>query len=242
MSAIVLGLAACSPAEPRTPAAPTSTASTASTANPATPTRSAPTSASPSAPSSTPVRPGTPTGSQSPPPTTRSPKPERADPRWRFFTKDRTRYRSPWYDGAHRIMIPFGCTAAPYYSADPRCDGDRGFHHGIDVALPCGTPIRAGVAGTVVDPDRPGAPGSAYGSKAFRLRVATDAGPVDVLIAHARSVRVRPGDRVRRGEVIAETGDLGAPDGCHLHFEQRTPDGGLRTATDPGDLLALSRR
>ena len=136
-------------------------------------------------------------------------------------------------------MIPFGCTAAPYYSPDSRCDDDRGFHHGIDVALPCGTPIRAGVAGTVVDPSRPGSPGAAYGSKAFRLRVATDAGPVDVLIAHARAVKVRPGERVRRGEVIAETGDLGAPDGCHLHFEQRATDGGLSTATDPALLLAL---
>ncbi len=138
-------------------------------------------------------------------------------------------------------MIPFGCTEAPYYSPDRRCDEDRGFHHGVDVAMPCGTPIRAGRAGTVVDPSRPGSPGAAYGRKAFRLRVATDDGPVDVLIGHARAVKVRSGERVRRGEVIAETGDLGAPDGCHLHFELRAADGGLSTATNPRRLIALHR-
>jgi len=136
-------------------------------------------------------------------------------------------------------MIPFGCTTAPYYSADDRCEDGNGFHHGIDVALPCGTPLRAGVDGRVVDSDRPGAPGPAYGSKAFRIRVEHDGRAVDVLIGHARKVLVRPGERVRPGQLIARTGDLGAPDGCHLHFEQRRSDGGVSTATDPSDLLGL---
>ena len=35
-----------------------------------------------------------------------------ADPRWVFYTSDKTRYESPWFHGAHRIMIRFGCTAA----------------------------------------------------------------------------------------------------------------------------------
>lgn len=58
-----------------------------------------------------------------------------ADPRWRFFTSDRTFYHSPWYAGAHRIMIPFGCTRAPYYSPDPRCAQRRGFQHGFDIVI-----------------------------------------------------------------------------------------------------------
>ena len=56
-----------------------------------------------------------------------------ADPRWEFYTKDTTRYSSPWFAKAHRIMIPFGCTKAPYYSPDKRCTKGRGFHHGIDL-------------------------------------------------------------------------------------------------------------
>ena len=61
------------------------------------------------------------------------------DPRWRFFTTDRTRYTSPWFGGEHRIMVPFGCTSAPYYSPDSRCADGHGFHHGIDIAMRCGT-------------------------------------------------------------------------------------------------------
>ena len=81
------------------------------------------------------------------------------DPRWVFYSKDKTYYTSPWFQGAHRIMIPFGCTPAPYYSPDPSCPDSQGFHHGIDVAIPCGTPLRAGRAATVLDH---GALGLAY--------------------------------------------------------------------------------
>lgn len=52
------------------------------------------------------------------------------DPRWEFWTDDTTRYTSPWFAGARRIMIPYGCTEAPYYAHDSRCPGDEGFHHG----------------------------------------------------------------------------------------------------------------
>ena len=55
-----------------------------------------------------------------------------------------------------RVMIGYGCNAAPYYDHDPRCPGAQGFHHGIDVAMPCGTPLFAAVAGTVVDPSSSG--------------------------------------------------------------------------------------
>ena len=27
------------------------------------------------------------------------------DPRWAFYTKDKTYYTSPWFQGAHRIMV-----------------------------------------------------------------------------------------------------------------------------------------
>ena len=66
-----------------------------------------------------------------------------ADPRWVFYTKDRHHYTSPWFAGAHRIMVPYGCTRAPYYSPDPRCAHRHGFHHGLDIAMPCGTPLFA---------------------------------------------------------------------------------------------------
>ena len=157
-----------------------------------------------------------------------------ADPRWVFYTNDKHHYDSPWYAGAHRIMIPFGCTRAPYYSPDPRCRNDRGFHHGLDIAMPCGTKLRAGRRAWVVSN---GSLGSAYGVNPIRLR--NFGGGWDVVIGHTERVFVQPGDRVRRGMVIARANDSAAPDGCHLHFEQRALRGGLEIAVNPRRLLRL---
>jgi len=180
-----------------------------------------------------------PTRPPSPPAATRSPAsptPRSPDPRWRFFTTDRAPHTSPWFEGRHRVMIGYGCTVAPWYSPDPRCPGQQGFHHGIDVAMPCGTPLRSAVSGRVVDPRSAGAPGPAYGVRPFRIRSAG----FDVLIGHARRVFVHPGERVRAGQRIALASDSGAPDGCHLHFEVRRAAGGLDSAVDPSRWLRLS--
>jgi len=158
------------------------------------------------------------------------------DPRWHFYTRDTTRYTSPWFAGARRIMVPYGCTRAPYYGPDRRCAHRHGFHHGIDVAMPCGTPLFAGRRGRVLSPSTPGTPGPAYGVHPFRLR----SGRVDILIGHARRVYVRPGQRVRRGQLIARASDSGAPDGCHLHFEVRPRNGGYTTAIRPRAYLDLT--
>lgn len=158
-----------------------------------------------------------------------------ADPRWVFYTKDKTRYHSPWYARAHRIMIPFGCTRAPYYAPDPRCQDDRGFHHGIDIAMPCGTRLFSHRYARVVSND---ALGPAYGVNPIRLRNRHRG--FDLVIGHTRRVFVKPGDRVRPGMLIARASDSAAPDGCHLHFEKRAFKGGLSTATRPRKMLALT--
>jgi murein DD-endopeptidase MepM/ murein hydrolase activator NlpD len=165
----------------------------------------------------------------------------RPDPRWRFYAADRHWYSSPWFGGLHRIMIGFGCNRSPWYDHDERCPGKQGFHHGIDVAMPCGTPILAGRRGTVLSPSAPGAPGAAYGDHPVRLRIAARHGSRDVVIGHTRRVFVQPGERVHRGQRIALASDSGAPDGCHLHFEVRPPGGGYTTAVDPARWLRLQR-
>jgi len=159
-----------------------------------------------------------------------------ADARDRFYTPNTHRYSSPWFDGRHRIMIPFGCTRAPYYAPDPRCRHQRGFHHGIDVAMPCGTKIFSNVRGRVVKRTSPGALGSAYGAKAFRVRHNNR----DFVFGHVRRAYVSPGDRVKRGELIARAGALAAPDGCHLHFEVRPKAASYTRALRPWDYLKLS--
>ena len=156
------------------------------------------------------------------------------DPRWEFYTSDTTRYDSPWYAGAHRIMIPFGCTRAPYYAPDPRCRKNRGFHHGLDIAMPCGTMLHSARFARVVSAR---GLGPAYGVHPIRLRNFKHA--FDIVIGHTRRVFVEPGDRVRPGMRLARASDSAAPDGCHLHFEKRALKGGLATATHPREMLRL---
>lgn len=198
------------------------------------PSATVPPAPSTSAPTPTPSTPSPSATTPTPP----SPSPSEAypDPRWRFYTSDKAWHTSPWFAGAHRVMIGYGCNASPWYSHDPRCPGREGFHHGIDVAMPCGTPLRSAVDGVVLDPSAPGAPGSAYGVHPFRIR----SGDHDILIGHTITVFVHPGDRVHPGERIALAGDSGAPDGCHLHFEVRRAGGGLSTTIDPSAFLRLS--
>lgn len=199
----------------------------------------------PAAESSPPIPTPTITAKPTPEPT-RKPKPSATpkpsssltpDPRNRFYTDDTTWYDSPWYVGRHRIMVDYGCTADPFYDPDPRCGDDHGFHHGVDIAMPCGTVITAGVNGRVIDPGRPGTPGPAYGKTAFRIRTAAGQ---DILIGHARTAFVRPGDRVEKGERIALAGSRGAPDGCHLHLEVRPADGGVADAVSPMHIAQLT--
>lgn len=156
-----------------------------------------------------------------------------------FWVKDTHRYRSSWYAGHHRKMIAFGCTPAPYYDSDPRCRRNRGYHHGLDVRMACGTRLFAGFRGTVVDPDSPGALGPAYGRRAFRIRNARKG--VDAVIGHPGRVFVRPGRRVRRGDLIARASDDAAPDGCHLHIEIRPRGGSYHDAIRPHPYLDLRR-
>jgi murein DD-endopeptidase MepM/ murein hydrolase activator NlpD len=181
----------------------------------------------------TPRPPASPATSASATRTPKSTPTEAADPRWRFYTDDHHWYTSPWFAGRHQIMVPFGCTSAPYYDPDPTCPDGRGKHHGIDVAMPCGTPLLAGRPATVLDHS---ALGSAYGVNPVLLRV----GGQDVVIGHTVHVFVQPGDHVAAGERFALAGDSGAPDGCHLHFEVRPAGADYTAAVDPHALLGLS--
>ena len=142
------------------------------------------------------------------------------------YTRDHRYYSSPWYAGAWQEMIPFGCTRAPYYPRDASCPRARpGKHHGIDMFMPCGTRIRSALKGRVVQPNL----GPAYGRYGLKIR----SGRFDFVIGHARRLLVRPGQRVRPGQVVARSGRLAAPDGCHLHFEKRPAGAGYLSAVDP---------
>ena len=119
----------------------------------------------------------------------------------------------------------------PTTDHDPRCPGDDGFHR-LDIAIPCGTKLYAGKRAKVVDN---ATLGRAYGDNPVLLRNRKLGW--DLVIGHTRIFE--PGDKVHRGDVFALVSDSGAPDGCHLHFEQRAVEGGLDTAVWPRPLLAM---
>ena len=132
---------------------------------------------------------------------------------------------SPWFGQVRYIGINYGCNKLPYYPPDSRCPGHQGFHHGVDIAMPTGTPITSAVAGRAVL----GGLGTAYGSRAFRIRTANR----DIVLGHVSRVLVRSGQRVKPGDVVAYSGALGAPDGAHLHFEVRPVGGAYTQAKNP---------
>ncbi|KHL19607.1 peptidase M23-like protein [Mumia flava] len=207
-----------------------------SSANAVVPAASASTTAARPAASSAPQR----TADRTTPRTTPRAEPRRAcrsgprrtaDGTRRFWTKDRRCYTSRWYAGAHRRMIPFGCTRAPWYPPSSRCARGRGFHHGLDLAMRKGTKVYAGVRGRIVTRGL----GSAYGSRAVIIRSRGR----DVLLGHLRSRRVSHGDRVRRGDLVGRSGARGAPDGPHLHVEVRPARGSYLSAVSPRRVLRL---
>jgi len=84
-------------------------------------------------------------------------------------------------------------------------------HEGIDVTAPSGTPIEAPAAGSVSDAGWE----SGYGNT-----VTIDHGfGIVTKFAHASKILVRQGQRVSRGQRIAQVGNTGLATGPHLHYE-----------------------
>jgi len=106
-----------------------------------------------------------------------------------------------------------------------------GFHDGLDLATPQGTPVYAAQDGQVVYSDD-GLSG--YGN----LVIIKGRDAFSTVYAHNRRNLVDVGDRVRRGQKIAEVGSTGRSSGPHLHFEVRMRDiHGRYVAMDPLPLL-----
>lgn len=88
-------------------------------------------------------------------------------------------------------------------------------HKGIDIAANFGTDIQAAISGQVVEADS----NSEYG-KFIKIK------NEDVLTvyAHCSKLKVKKGDSIEKGDVIAEVGSTGKSTGPHLHFEIRLSD------------------
>ena len=158
----------------------------------------------------------------------------------RFWVQDKHRYTSPWYAGSRRKMIAFGCTRAPLLRPRPALhEGRHGYHHGLDIAMPCGTPLYAAYRTRVVDPASAGSLGAAYGHWAFRLR----SGQLhkDFVIGHVRHVFVEPGDLVTRGSSSRARRTPEPPTGATSTSRCGHPPGATRARSRPDRFLRLER-
>ena len=88
----------------------------------------------------------------------------------------------------------------------------HGFHPGVDLRAPKGTQVYSMADGVVIEVE---AMLVGYG---HFVRIAHD-NLVSTLYAHLDEVRVKPGDKVAKGQMIGTVGMTGWSTGPHLHFE-----------------------
>jgi murein DD-endopeptidase MepM/ murein hydrolase activator NlpD len=96
--------------------------------------------------------------------------------------------------------------------ADPLTHG-RGDHQGVDIAAAPGQPVRASADGVVIRAGDVGGLGQA-------VFIAHGFG-VTTRYGHMSRIEVRPGQRVKRGDVVGRVGNTGRSTGYHLHYEVR---------------------
>lgn len=88
-----------------------------------------------------------------------------------------------------------------------------GYHTGLDIAAPTGTPIRASKGGTVLVAGWLG--GDSYGNAIY----IDHGGGVVTRYAHLSQIQCSRGEVVEQGEQIGTVGSTGNSKGPHLHFE-----------------------
>ena len=95
---------------------------------------------------------------------------------------------------------------------DPKTGGRR-MHNGVDFAGPQGTDIYATADGVVTH--------AGWQSGFGRLVKIRHAFGIETLYAHNTKINVKVGQRVSRGDHIADMGSTGRSTGTHLHYEVR---------------------
>lgn len=89
--------------------------------------------------------------------------------------------------------------------------GKQTFHKGIDIATNLGNPVLAPAEGVVVETksDR-------IGGKTILI---SHGGGINTLFYHLDKILVKPGQKVKRGDIIGLVGKTGKALGPHLHYE-----------------------
>lgn len=103
-----------------------------------------------------------------------------------------------------RVSSEFGSRKHPI-------TGCKDYHEGIDIAAAYGTPIIASADGVVTFSGYK----SGYG---YMVSVSHKYG-FGTLYAHCSRLRVKLGQEVKRGDVVADVGQSGSATGPHVHYE-----------------------
>ena len=104
------------------------------------------------------------------------------------------------------LTSSFGTRADPW-------TGKRRMHHGQDFGVLTGTPVYAPADGVVK---------SRNGKTGYGKTVILDHGyGIKTIFAHLSKYAIKPGDTVKRGDLIAYSGNTGRSTGPHLHYEVR---------------------
>ena len=121
--------------------------------------------------------------------------------------------------GVLKDMLPNGTPVSAAYNSSSygwRIDpftGYKAFHEGLDFPANIGTSIRAAADGIVSEADHT----SDYGNI---VKIEHGSG-LETRYAHASKLLVHVGERVVKGQVVAEVGNTGRSTGPHLHYEIR---------------------
>jgi murein DD-endopeptidase MepM/ murein hydrolase activator NlpD len=87
---------------------------------------------------------------------------------------------------------------------------ERNPHNGLDIAAPEGTDVRATADGTVIEAGE-------FFFSGNMVYIDHGQGLIS-LYAHLSRIDVKPGDVLRRGEILGAVGQTGRVTGAHLHF------------------------
>ncbi len=122
-----------------------------------------------------------------------------------------TTFSWPYPNGESHVGDPFGWRA-------------EGFHKGVDMLAPSGTPVHSIADGVVIALS---AGNSGTGGLYVSIAHSVDGQPLCSMYMHSLegSIRVGPGDHVTAGQVIAATGETGNATAFHTHFELYGADG-----------------
>jgi len=141
---------------------------------------------------------------------------------------------SSWFKGDYDVLLGYGCTTVSIEPFDPRfgCPDGYRVHEAIDFDTPIGTPIFAGWPGMVMTVG--GRESHDYGPHYVLMQL--DEGH-DILLGHLSRADVVVGQKLRSGDPIGLTGDLGECNWPNLDFQARPHGGTTYHSIDPSRFL-----